>query len=162
MTTPCRTAVPEFHDDPAMERASPIGPAFNDLPFTEQVESLADDYAAADLATMYLTATLQIDVLRAQIRNAERDAARWLEVSRHGPAPMQIMDPAVGVITRNGADADRHVDAAIAERKASAVKVRCGWCEGLGRVRDYARTDIDVFTRCVRCAGTGSVVQEAP
>lgn len=81
-------------------------------------EELTERYGALELAEMYQAAASEASWLRIRLRKAERDAARWQEISRHGPLPMQIFDPIVGVITRNGEDADRHVDAAIVERKA--------------------------------------------
>jgi len=86
------------------------------------VEELCERYGASDLAVMLQAAFAESNLLRARLRKAEADAARWQEVSRHGPRPMQILDPRLGVITRNGADADRHVDQAIAERKALDVR----------------------------------------
>ena len=84
----------------------------------EQIEELCETYSDRELAEMYQLSVLECDLLRARLRKAEADAARWLEVSRHGPAPMQfVTDPELGVFTRNGADADRHVDAAIVERR---------------------------------------------
>jgi hypothetical protein len=82
------------------------------------VETLCERYDSSDLAVMLQAAFAENNLMRARLRKAEPDAARWQEVSRHGPRPMQIFDPRLGVITRNGADAGRHVDAAIAERKS--------------------------------------------
>ena len=92
------------------------------LPDNEcDVEELCEHYSERELAEMFQVASKEANDLRARLRKAEKDAARWQEVSRHGPRPMQILDPRLGVITRNGIDADRHVDAAIAERKARDV-----------------------------------------
>ena len=88
------------------------------------VEELLERYVASDLAVMFQAALAESNLLRARLRKAEADAARWHEVSRHGPAPMQFVTDRLdlGVFTRNGVDADRAVDAAIARRKAQEAE----------------------------------------
>ena len=88
------------------------------------VEELCERYGERELAEMYQAAAVEANYLRARLRKIEKDAARWHEVSRHGPAPMQFVTDRLdlGVFTRNGVDADRAVDAAIARRKAADVR----------------------------------------